>query len=170
MKRLYVLRSSRRRNRSLSKLTDYHRPLTPRGEVAAAAIGRTMHKNIHLPDLVICATPTRTRQTLAQIWPCLIDSKKTSPELIFDYRLHLMRGSEVLARLQQIDEKFQSVFMVGVTPGVSDLAKLLWKGKGGEPNPFQQELPPENLAIFDCDAILWTQLAAGACALRQLVR
>jgi phosphohistidine phosphatase len=170
MKHLYVLRSARHRIRSLSNLTDYHRPLIRRGEIAAAAIGRTMRNNNYQPDLVICATPTRTRQTLAQIWPCLIDAKATPPELIFDYRLHLMRGNEVLARLQEVDEKFDSVFMVGITPGVSDLAKLLWKGESGEPNPFEQELPPGNLAIFDCNATSWAQLAPGACTLRQLVR
>ncbi len=170
MKRLFVLRSARHRTKTQSGLSDYHHPLTRRGEIAAMTVGRTMRKNGDLPDLVICAAPARSRQTLAQIWPSLLDASHQAPELIYDYHIHLMRGEQILARLREVDEKFGSTLLVNIAPGVNDLARLLWRQKNNEPNPFDKDMQPGNLAIFDCPVSTWAKLAPGLGTLARQVK
>lgn len=158
MKRIFLLRSARHRTRTQTVLPDYHHPLTRRGEIAAMAVGQAMRKNNDFPDLVICAAPARTRQTLAQIWPSLLDASRRAPELIYDYQIHLMRGEQLLERLREVDEKFGSLLAVSIAPGVNDLARLMWRQKNNEPNPFDNELAPGNLAIFDCPVSTWAEI------------
>lgn len=155
MKRLYLLRSARHRLTGHSNLANYHRPLTRRGEIAAMAVGKAMQKNGYTPDLVICATTTRTRQTLANAWPCLHDTNGTAPELVYDFRIHLMRGEAMLQRLHEIDARFERVLIVSISPGISDLARLLNHANMDTADPFAQDLTMGSLAIFDCDADDW---------------
>lgn len=157
MKELLLLRSSRHRTADESKLANYHYPLTRRGELAAISIGGYMVKKAYAPDLVICASPTRTRQTLAHIWPQL----PHAPELIHDFRIHLARGDGLLQQLHQIDNKFSKVLVISIAPGICDLAKMLCRPKTGAPDPFAQELPPSTLAVFKCDVSSWTEISSA---------
>jgi len=158
MKRLYLLRSTRHRTVD-SPLSDYHRPLTRRGEIAAMTVGKAMHKNGYIPDLVICATITRARQTLSNMWPYLMDSGGKAPGLVYDYRIHMVRGDAMLQRLHEVDAEVESLLMVSIAPGISDLARLLHSGNMDTPDPFARDLPMGGLAIFDCNADDWATVA-----------
>ncbi len=161
MKRLYLLRSTRHRETN-SSLADYHRPITRRGEIAAIAMGKTLQKNSYIPDLVICAAVTRTRQTLANIWPYLHNAGAKPPGLVYDYRIHLMRGDAMLQRLREVEAQVDSLLMVGISPGISDLARLLNNRNADTPDPFAQDLPLGGLAAFDCNFDTWVA-ATPAC-------
>lgn len=169
MKRLYLLRSTRHRTTGHVSLADYHRPLTRRGELAAITMGKTMQKNGYTPDLVICAAPTRTRQTLANAWPHLHDTNGNPPELVHDYRIHLMRGEAMLRRLHEIEARFERVMMVSITPGISDLADLLNQPNMATPDAFSHGLPVGGLAVFDCNVEAWTALTPACGALVKIV-
>ncbi len=169
MKRLYLLRSTRHRTVD-SALSDYHRPLTRRGEIAATAMGKAMQKNGYIPDLVICATATRTRQTLANAWPYLQGMNGAAPELLHDFRIHLMRGDAMLQRLREINACFDRVLIVSIAPGISDLARLVIHPKEDTPDPFAQDLPMGGLAIFDCDADDWTSLSPACGTLINILK
>lgn len=160
VKRIYLLRSARPRGGEDGTLADYHRPLTRRSESAAIRIGKLMQKKGYLPDLAICATPTRARQTLACVWPSLL----RKPVLIHDSRLHLMRGEELLTRLQQADATCSNILLVGKSPGITELARLLYRPpSSGASAAFTTEMPPCSLAVFECDLASWAELAP-ACA------
>ena len=45
-------------------LADFDRPLAPRGEEAALRMGAYMAAHDLLPDLILCSTAQRARQTL----------------------------------------------------------------------------------------------------------
>jgi len=169
MKQLLLLRCFRHRTTESSNLADYHRPLKRRGEIAAMKLGAIMQQKQHFPDLAICATPTRARQTLAFIWPFLTDAQSNKPNLIYDFKIHDMRGVELLHRLQQLDAEVDKVLLVSTPPGISDLAKALWKPQNNEPSPFVEHLPPGGLAVLTCEAASWTQLTAGMCNLSELI-
>jgi len=49
------------------ELDDHDRPLAPRGQRAAAAVGVYLQQQAVAPDLVICSTSLRTRETYAII-------------------------------------------------------------------------------------------------------
>ncbi|MSP41799.1 MAG: hypothetical protein EXR08_00290 [Alphaproteobacteria bacterium] len=158
MKRLYLLRSMRHRSVTASTLKDYHRPLTRRGEIAAMAAGKRMQANGYLPENVICSTATRTRQTLAHIWPYLAHTTGKMPELAYDFHIHLARGDALLQRLQETDAGQQSLLMLSIAPGICDLARLINRPAAGAPDPFANDLPLGALAIFDCAADDWADL------------
>lgn len=169
MKQLLLLRSFRHRATSSSNLADYHHPLTRRGEIGAMQLGNNMRKNHYIPDLAICATPTRARQTLAFIWPFFTDAHGKTPEIIYDFKMHDMRGAELLDRLQQLGSEFDRVMLVSTAPGIYDLARLIWKTHDNEPSPFTADMPPGGLAVFACEAGSWAELTAGMCSLTELI-
>lgn len=154
MKQLYLVRSTRHRIPDHGKLSDYHHPLTRRGELAAISIGKHMARKAYMPELVICASPTRTRQTLSHIWPLL----HPTPELIHDFRIHLSRGEAMLERLQQIDKKFSRVLMISIAPGISDLARVLNQPDAAASDAFADGLPPGAMAVFDCAIPAWSDI------------
>lgn len=169
MKRLYLLRSARHRSLSSSVLQDFHRPLTRRGEIAAIATGKHMQANGYLPDHVICSAATRARQTLANIWPYLAGASGGAPGLAHDYHIHLARGDAILQRLRETDAGIQSLLVVSVAPGISDLARLINRPIADKPDLFDDDLPVGALAIFDCDTEEWSTLAPGCGTLKNIV-
>lgn len=169
MKRLYLMRSALHRVTSAT-LPDYHHPLKRRGEIAAMSMGKVMQKNGYIPDLVICAAPTRTRMTLSNMWSYLGEADDKLPELIHDYRIHLARGDAMLKRLHEVDAKIDSLLMISISPGISDLARLLNNAKIAAPDPFAQDLPPGGLAIFDCNADSWETVSPACGTLINILR
>lgn len=160
-RRIYLLRSARAKGEDAT-LADYHRPLTRRGEAAAIRMGKLMQKNGYLPDLAICATPTRARQTLAYIWPAL----PGKPQLVHDYKIHIMRGEALLAHLRNTDSSFGCILMVGKEPGISELARLLQRQPAGAlPALPAGGLAPCTLAVFECDIASWSELGPQCASL-----
>ena len=169
MKRLYLLRSTRHRSISSTTLSDYHRPLTRRGEIAAIAIGKAMQAIGYRPEFVLCSTVTRARQTLANIWPYLTDARGAAPALAHDFHIHLARGEAVLQRLQETDAGVQSLLLVSIAPGVCDLARLINRPSAGAPDPFADDLPIGALAVFDCGMDGWTAMAPASATLINII-
>src|SRR5689334_6927644 len=66
MKRLYLLRHAKSSWEDES-LADHDRPLSARGRRAAYAVGRYLREHGIEPELVLCSSSTRTRETLARI-------------------------------------------------------------------------------------------------------
>lgn len=169
MKRLYVLRSMRHRETGQYGLADYHRPLTRRGEIAAMAMGAAMQKKKYIPDLIICATTARTRQTLSNIWPYLNSAGASTPRIIYDYQLHLMRGEAMLNRLHQAEDGYENILIISIAPGISDLAQLLNRPNAAGINPLLRELPKGSLAIYKCTIQSWAELAPASNSLIEIL-
>ncbi|MFZ5914928.1 MAG: SixA phosphatase family protein [Pseudomonadota bacterium] len=164
MKRLYLLHAARPRADPSLNLSDYHLPLTRRGEILAAQLGKFMLKQGYSPDLVICASPARARLTLSNMWAYLASSAHPQ-QIIHDYRIHLMKGEELLSQLQQLEERYKEVLLVGARRGVDELAKLLVRPSEDSSLTALPELAPGALMVFDCGTAPWTSLAPGSARL-----
>jgi phosphohistidine phosphatase len=68
MKRLYLLRHAKSSWKDTS-LPDHDRPLAGRGRRAAKAIARHMREQGIEPDLVLCSSARRARETLDRMEP-----------------------------------------------------------------------------------------------------
>ncbi len=157
-----MLRAARSRDQEEGSLVDFDRPLTRRGETAAIRMGKLMQKKGYLPDLVICSTTARARQTLSNIWPSLL----RKPHLIHDGRMHQMDGKALMARLQQADASHLRVLVVGNAAGNTELARLLCPAPPArEADPFAAGIAPCTLVIFDCDLESWSELEPACCKL-----
>src|SRR5262245_47015244 len=63
MSRLYLLRHAKA-GWAQPGMRDFDRPLEPLGRTDADSIGAAMRANAYIPDLVLCSTAKRARETL----------------------------------------------------------------------------------------------------------
>ncbi|MGI9509773.1 MAG: SixA phosphatase family protein, partial [Geminicoccaceae bacterium] len=92
---------------------DVQRPLAPRGRQAAPLIGRHLSGQGLVPDLVLCSTAERARQTLALVraeWD-RADGEGAAVEMRAS--LYLAPPGEMLAALRRLDDATESVMIIG---------------------------------------------------------
>jgi len=154
VKRLHLLRHAKS-SWDDPDLPDHERPLAPRGERAARKIAEHVRREGIAPELVLCSTAVRARQTLAALLPAL----PGEAEIRLEDGLYAAGVSQVLTRLREVDESVGSVLVVGHNPTLHELAVAL-TGKGDVPERF----PTGALAtlVFPTP---WAELAGGGAEL-----
>jgi len=136
MKRLYLLRHAKSSWED-ERLADHDRPLSARGRRAADAVGRYLREHGIEPELVLCSSSTRTRETLARIGL----SGQVEPGL------YGASAGELLTRVRELPASLGSVLVIGHNPGMHDLALALT----GEP---RDKYPTGALAVIELED--WT--------------
>ena len=117
MKTLYILRHAKSGWEDLT-LPDHDRPLDPRGERAALVVGRYMAQEGFVPDLVLCSTARRARETrdlAANQWGA-------EPETVFNRDFYLNGETGLLKHLAAVGDAVKSVLVVGHCPDIQNLA------------------------------------------------
>jgi phosphohistidine phosphatase len=152
MKRLYVLRHAKS-SWDDADLADHDRPLSARGRRAADAIGRHLRAERIEPELVLCSSSTRTRETLARI----------GLEGEIERELYGASAGELIARLRALPGSVESVLVLGHNPGMHDLARALADGP-------RDDYPTGALATIDLDVDDWSAIAPGRGRLIDFVR
>lgn len=120
MKTLYILRHAKSSWKDQT-LPDIERPLNKRGRKAAEAIGGFLKKKRIRPDLVLCSSAVRARQT-AEI---VMEAAKLSPEIQFDERIYEAGSEQLLELVRQIEKSRKRVLLVGHNPGLEEFLELL---------------------------------------------
>jgi phosphohistidine phosphatase len=141
-----------------SSLDDYERPLNKRGEAAAPRMGAFMAQHGLAPDLVLCSSAVRARQTLELVLPHLADR----PQVVYEDGFYLAAPSAMLARLQKVDAKARHVLIVGHDPGMQGLALEL--AGDGDPALLQAlcaKFPTAGLAVIRFKGRMWSKIAPG---------
>ncbi len=161
-KRLHLLRHAKS-SRDDPELHDHDRPLAPRGRRAAARIRAYLRENEIAPDLVLCSSATRARQTLDGIASALPDDVdvRVEPELY--------RASEhdLLARLQRVSEDVESVIVIGHNPAIERLVLEL-AHRGPALGRVRQKFPTAALASLAVPTG-WSALRPGEAELVEFV-
>jgi phosphohistidine phosphatase len=132
-------------------LADHDRPLNARGRAAAALVGRHMHQQTPPPDLVLCSSATRTRQTL-QLLELGADA-----QVRFEDELYGAGAAGLLARLKAVPTSVGAVLLIGHNPGLEDLTRLLDRDGLTSVHKF----PTAALAVLAFDIGAWNELAPG---------
>jgi phosphohistidine phosphatase len=158
MRTLYLLRHAKS-DRSDPGLTDSDRPLAARGKRDAPAMGAYMRKHNYRPDLILCSTSVRTRETLALLEPEL--GSKVATE--YDRKLYLASPEAMLQRLRDVDEKIDSVLMIGHNPGAARLAAVLApRGDRRALARMREKYPTSGLAVIHLHVDRWEQAEPGS--------
>lgn len=140
-------------------LSDFDRPLAPRGKTAAPLMGRHMRDIGLTPDLVICSSSVRTRQT-ARLALEELDIPKL--EVVYDDAIYEASANELLARLQRVEATVGHVLMIGHNPGLQRLVLLLTDGRlAGESADIAEKLPTGALVTLDLDIGDWATIGRG---------
>jgi phosphohistidine phosphatase len=138
---------------------DHERPLAERGRTAAPAMGRWLADAGFVPDLVLCSTALRTRETWALAEPAFAPD---SVEVQFDRRVYAASAARLLALVQAADDAVERLLVVGHNPGLHDLADLLAGGGAAASRAALAEgFPTAAIVLLDFDLGRWRGVDAG---------
>lgn len=153
MKRLLLLRHAKSSWDDPS-LADHERPLAPRGHRAAEWMAEYLRSSVPHPDLVLCSSALRTRETLDRMSKAFGDA-----EVVVDDDLYGASHDLLLERLRGVADRFETVAVIGHNPGVHDLAIAL-AGSGEGLGRMRAKFPTGALAVLTFDGP-WGELAPG---------
>ena len=119
VKRLFLLRHAKSAWNDPT-LRDRDRPLAPRGRKAAKRVGRWARRHDVRPQLVVCSSAVRARQTLERVLPGLGE-----PAVWIEVTLYAAAADTLLARVRALPEEVDEAMLVGHNPGLMELALLL---------------------------------------------
>jgi phosphohistidine phosphatase len=161
-KRLHLLRHAKS-SWDDPGLADHERPLAPRGRKAAKRLARHLEHAGVRPDLVLCSSAVRTRQTLERLGPAI--PKRTPVEV--EDALYASSASTLLERLRRVPPDTEAVLVIAHNPGLHELALRL-AGSGPDVDRLAGTFPTGALATLSHEGA-WSELRPGACELVQLV-
>jgi len=109
------------------ELPDFERGLTAKGESDADAAGSWLADERLRPDLVLCSSARRTRQTWQGVAVALTqaDPAVPSPEVRYEQGLYDGGRTEVIDLLRAVPDSVRTVLVVGHNPTMSDVSVLL---------------------------------------------
>ena len=114
------------------------------------------------PDLVLCSSAVRTRETLELLRPAI----ETSSVEIED-ELYAASSDELLERIRRVPETVASVMLIGHNPGLEQLAVAL-ASAGDELQRLAAKFPTAALATLAV-ATRWSRLAPAGATLTAFV-
>lgn len=145
-------------------LEDHDRPLAPRGYRAARVMADHLRQQRIEPDLVLCSSALRTRQTLEELEPAF----GPDVEISIEAQLYGASKQDLLQRLNAVRPEVGSVLVIGHNPSVHGLATML-AGSGTQLGRLEEKFPTAALCVLSFEGG-WDGLAAQGADLVSLVR
>jgi phosphohistidine phosphatase len=98
-------------------LDDRDRPLNARGQLTARLLAVHLAR-LPVPDLVLCSSALRTRETLEHI----VRAYGTRPPVSIEDGLYLATASALAGRIEAVEDDVASLLVIGHNPGLHELA------------------------------------------------
>lgn len=118
------------------------------------------------PDVVLCSSARRARDTLEAVRPSLGDQVT----LHIEDELYGADADELLTRLRKLPPPTGSVMVVGHNPGLHDLASnLTGDGDARAVAQLRIKFPTAALAVLHLGSAHWSDLGPGQAYLADLV-
>ncbi len=127
---------------------DHDRPLAKRGRKDAPVVGRWLHDHGYRPDVVVCSTARRTRQT----WELMAPELDGSPSVHFEPRAYAASAQTLLYLARELPDRCRAALLIAHNPGIEDLANAL--------AGVELRFPTAAVAVFEFDGE-WPGLAPG---------
>jgi phosphohistidine phosphatase len=163
VKCVYLLRHAKSSWKD-SGLPDHDRPLARRGRRAAKAIARHLREQGIEPELVLCSTARRARETLVRIEPVL-----GTPVVRYERELYGASAGVLLDRLHGVPEAVGSVMLIGHNPALQLLALDLARPAPGF-RELEAKFPTAGLATLAFPGPSWRALDPGTAELTGFVQ
>jgi len=136
----------------LSGVDDRDRPLNARGIAAAPLMGAFLRKQGLKPDLILCSSAVRTRQTLE----LASGGWDPEPRTKFEGALYLAEPFSMLERLRKTPGTVKHVMLVGHNPGLQILAlELVGEGDPELITALSQKLPTAGIVVLTFEGKSW---------------
>lgn len=163
MKRLFLLRHAKS-SWDEPGLRDHDRPLAPRGQKATELVAGHLQRAGIRPELVLCSSARRTRETLDGIRPALGDQA----EVRIEADLYGASAPELVDVLRGVADEVESVMLIGHNPGIEDLALRLAR-PGPEVEHARAKFPTAALATLELEGS-WRTLGPEGAELATFVK
>lgn len=149
-------------------LDDADRPLAPRGERAAAAMGRMMAERGLLPDHVLCSRARRARDTWERVSAVLGSAVRMEivPDL-YDFG----DGAVLLRVIRAFEGSACRLMLVGHNPSMEGLARRL--ATRGDPKllaRLAEKYPTGALAVIGFEHGSWQETGSHPGTLTRFIR
>lgn len=145
---------------------DFDRPLNPKGQRAAAMMGRHM-KSLGLAfDHVVASPAVRVVETLRHV------SQGYGADLApaWDQRAYLASAATLLDIVHQLPDGAERVLLSGHNPGLEELVLLLSADTDALRDQVEIKFPTATLAELRFGVRLWKDVAPGEAVLVRFVR
>jgi phosphohistidine phosphatase len=146
-------------------LVDHSRPLGRRGILTTPHVAAHMRAAGILPDVLLCSSARRARQTL----DLLGDAIPTECEVRVEDWLYGATVDELLDGLRALPNSPRRAMLIGHNPALQRFALLL-AAAGEHLDRLARKFPTAALATLDASIEGWPDLAAGCAQLTGFVR
>ncbi|QNA76835.1 histidine phosphatase family protein [Streptomyces sp. So13.3] len=144
---------------------DHDRPLNRRGLRDAPAAGRWLDEAGRLPDLVLCSSARRTRQT----WELAAAELDGAPPVRYEPRLYAADDDDLLDVVREVAPDVGTLLLVGHNPGLQELALLLAGEAAGDTlERARTKFPTSGTAVLTWSGP-WSALEPGSALLTDFV-
>ena len=118
------------------------------------------------PDIIVCSSATRTRETLRM----LRDALGADIPASIDDALYMASAADLLRQVHLLDDGKASAMLIGHNPGLHDLALRLTGGGEAEPrNRMRSKFPTAALAVLTCPGRNWRAVKTDGATLKIFV-
>ncbi len=140
-------------------LEDHERPLAPRGQRACTVMAEHLRLNAIEPELVLCSSSRRTRETLEGVAP--------AGQRVIEPELYSATTGDLVDRLRRVPDDVASVMLIGHNPAMQTLVLRLAHRDADAADDraaVERKFPTGALATltFDCG---WSELGPGSARL-----
>jgi len=158
MRRLMLLRHAKS-EWSQAGGGDHERPLNPRGRDAAPKIGAYIAQAEIVPDLILCSTAERTRQTCELVTATFAKP----PKVRFEDELYLAEPEIIISLVREAPDKVRTLMVIGHNPGIHQVANdLVGGGKTQARDMLAAKFPTTALAVVDFATDDWSDIGPHA--------
>ncbi|MFD5075288.1 SixA phosphatase family protein [Streptomyces sp. NPDC058371] len=145
---------------------DHERPLAPRGRRDAPAAGRALAETDLLPDLALCSTALRARQT----WELAAGQWGTPPPVRFEPRLYAAGLPDLLDAVHAVPDPVRTLLLIGHNPGLEELVlELAGDCLDDTLAVARAKFPTSAVAVLAWHGSGWRDLTFGTALLTDLI-
>ncbi|MGW5662294.1 SixA phosphatase family protein [Streptomyces sp. NPDC003758] len=164
LRRLVVLRHAK--SAWPEGVPDHERPLAARGLRDAPAAGRALAEADWLPDLALCSTAVRARQT----WELASAQWGTPPPVRLQRRLYAADVPDLLDAVREVPAVVRTLLLIGHNPGLAELVlELAGDGLDDTLDRVRTKFPTAAIAVLAWHGPAWEALTLGAALLTDVV-
>lgn len=158
MRRLLILRHAKAGPHD--EKHDRERRLIERGESDAALMGRMMRKKGYVPELVLCSSAARTRETWKHTGPEL----NAEPGIKYLDALYDAPEGTILNCVNRASDAAANLLYIGHNPGLERLARRLVREPENADErqrtaTLMSKYPTAALAVIDFETDHWAKIA-----------
>ena len=163
LRRLVVLRHAK--SDWPEGVPDHERPLAGRGRRDAPAAGRALVEADCLPDLAVCSTAVRARQT----WQLASAQWGTPPPVRYEPRVYAADVPELLGVVRETPAEVETLLLVGHNPGLEELVlDLAGDALDDALDELRLKFPTSAIAVLAWYGPTWRSLAPGTALLTSM--